>query len=217
MPDSAPLNPVRRKVASRANLLGRMELVERLAHPARKEQRVNSGDDQARFARVVLPHLADAYALARWLTGDGADAEDVVQDACLRAFRGISRFGEGSGRAWVLTIVRHTAYTWLGKNRPTTLLVTDDLEAVERVELARRGTDAEAATPEAELIAKADAASLEAAIQKLPPPFRETLVLRDVQGLDYKEIAKVTGVPIGTVMSRLARARQRVMATITKD
>jgi RNA polymerase sigma factor (sigma-70 family) len=217
MPDPAPLNPVRRKVASRANLLGRMELVEQLAHPAREEQRVNGEDDQARFARVVLPHLADAYALARWLTGDGADAEDVVQDACLRAFRGISRFGEGSARAWVLTIVRHTAYTWLGKNRPATLIVTDDLEAVERVELARRGTDADADTPETELIAKADAASLEAAIKKLPPPFRETLVLRDVQGLDYKEIAKVTGVPIGTVMSRLARARQRVMATIAKD
>jgi RNA polymerase sigma factor (sigma-70 family) len=178
---------------------------------------MNGEDDQARFARVVLPHLADAYALARWLTGDGADAEDVVQDACLRAFRGISRFGEGSARAWMLTIVRHTAYTWLGKNRPATLLVTDDLEAVERTEFVRRGTDADAETPETELIAKADAASLEAAIQKLPPPFRETLVLRDVQGLDYKEIAKVTGVPIGTVMSRLARARQRVMTTIAKD
>jgi RNA polymerase sigma-70 factor (ECF subfamily) len=117
----------------------------------------------------------------------------------------------------MLTIVRHTAYTWLGKNRPATLLVTDDLEAVERTEFVRRGTDADAETPETELIAKADAASLEAAIQKLPPPFRETLVLRDVQGLDYKEIAKVTGVPIGTVMSRLARARQRVMTTIAKD
>jgi len=175
-------------------------------------------DRSARFASVVLPHLGDAFALARWLTGDRADAEDVVQDACLRALRGIAGFSGGNARAWVLTIVRHTAYTWLGKNRPAALVVTDDLEAVERAAFSR-GDIAEAAeeTPEAALIAKADAARLESAIDKLPPPFRETLVLRDLQGLDYKEIAKVTGVPIGTVMSRLARARQRVMLIIAKD
>ena len=182
-------------------------------------ERVSGEDEKTLFARVVLPHLGDAFALARWLTGDRADAEDVVQDACLRALRGIGGFSGGNSRAWVLTIVRHTAYTWLGKNRPAALVVTDDLEAVERAEFSRGGQAAEAAeqTPEAELIAKADAARLEAAIQKLPPPFRETLVLRDLQGLDYKEIAKVTGVPIGTVMSRLARARQRLMGMITKD
>ena len=92
-------------------------------------------DDQARFASVVLPHLADAYALARWLTGNRADAEDVVQEACLRAFRGISGFTGLNARAWLLTIVRHAAYTWLGKNRSAALLVVDDLEAVERKEL----------------------------------------------------------------------------------
>jgi RNA polymerase sigma factor (sigma-70 family) len=178
---------------------------------------VNGEDDRARFARVVLPHLADAYALARWLTGNRADAEDVAQDAGLRAFRGIAGFSEGNPRAWVLTIVRHTAYTWLGKNRPSTLVVTDDLDAVERAEIVRGGAESETRTPEAALIAKADAALLEAAIQKLPPPFRETLVLRDLQGLDYKEIAKVTAVPIGTVMSRLARARERVMTAVVKD
>ena len=173
---------------------------------------MNGEDDQARFARVVLPHLADAYALARWLTGNGTDAEDVVQDACLRAFRGIAGFKGGNARAWVLTIVRHTAYTWLGKNRPTMIVVTDDVEAVEGAEIA--SGDAEA---EIEMIAKADAARLQAAIEKLPPPFRETLVLRDLQGLDYREIAKVTGVPIGTVMSRLARARRRLTTMIAKD
>jgi RNA polymerase sigma-70 factor, ECF subfamily len=188
------------------------------ARPAGGE-RVSVEDEKALFARVVLPHLGDAFALARWLTGNRTDAEDIVQDACLRALRGIGGFSGGNSRAWVLTIVRHTAYTWLGKNRPAALVVTDDLEAVERAAFARGGGDAEAAdeTPEAALIAKADAARLEAAIQKLPPPFRETLVLRDLQGLDYKEIAKVTGVPIGTVMSRLARARQRLMAAIGKD
>jgi RNA polymerase sigma-70 factor, ECF subfamily len=195
----------------------RMEFVGQ-ARPAGGE-RVSGEDEKALFARVVLPHLGDAFALARWLTGDRADAEDVVQDACLRALRGIGGFSGGNSRAWVLTIVRHTAYTWLGKNRPAALVVTDDLEAVERAEFSRGGGAAETAgeTPEAALIAKADAARLEAAIQQLPPPFRETLVLRDIQGLDYKEIAKVTGVPIGTVMSRLARARQRLMTMITKD
>src|SRR5207253_8447668 len=98
---------------------------------------LKSEDDRARFASVVLPHLGDAYALARWLTGDRTDAEDVVQEACLRAFRGINGFAGGNARAWLLTITRHAAYTWLGKNRSSALLVVDDLEAVERKELER--------------------------------------------------------------------------------
>ena len=190
-------------------MLMSMELVEQHAPPLRGE-RVNGQDDRARFARIVMPHLADAYALARWLTGNSTDAEDVVQDACLRAFRGISGFREGNARAWVLTIVRHTAYSWLGKNRM--LVLTDDLEGLEGAELASDGAEAET-----DMIAKTDAARLQAAIQKLPPPFRETLVLRDLQGLDYRQIAQVTGVPIGTVMSRLARGRRRLMAMIAKE
>src|SRR5438477_2286875 len=174
-----------------------------------------SGDDKTRFDAVVLPHLADAYSLARWLTGDRADAEDVVQDACLRAYRGIGGFSAGNARAWVLTIVRHTAYTWLRKNRSQALVMVDDLEAVERAQT--NPGDLERETPETELIAKADSARLEAAIGSLPPPFRETLVLRDIQGLDYREIAAVTEVPIGTVMSRLARVRRRLVATLAKD
>jgi RNA polymerase sigma factor (sigma-70 family) len=176
----------------------------------------SSDEDQARFASVVLPHLADAYALARWLTGDRADAEDVVQEACLRAFRGIGGFGGVNARAWLLTIVRHAAYTWLGKNRSASLVMTDDLEAVERQAGAVQD-EAGPPTPEAALIAKAEAARLEAAISELPLPFRETLVLRDVQGLDYREIADVTKVPIGTVMSRLARARRRLIASLATD
>jgi RNA polymerase sigma factor (sigma-70 family) len=112
-----------------------MELVGQRAHPLRGE-RVNGEDDQTRFARIVLPHLTDAYALARWLTGNGTDAEDVVQDACLRAFRGMSGFREGNARAWILTIVRHTAYSWLSKNRPSMLVVTDDPEGAEGAEIA---------------------------------------------------------------------------------
>src|SRR2546425_13372796 len=107
---------------------------------------VSSDDDRARFASVVLPHLADAYALARWLTGNRADAEDVVQEACLRAFRGIGGFAGSNARAWVLSIVRHTAFTWLGKNRPAALVVVDDLEAVESAQAIPGDPHAE--TPE---------------------------------------------------------------------
>jgi RNA polymerase sigma factor (sigma-70 family) len=173
------------------------------------------GDDRARFAAVVVPHLDDAFALARWLTGNRTDAEDVVQEACLRAYRAISGFADGNARAWTLTIVRHTAYTWLRRNRSATLVMVDDLEAVERTHVDPG--DRDKPTPETELIAKADAARLEAAIAELPAPFKETLVLRDVQGLDYREIAEITEVPIGTVMSRLARARRRLVARIKKD
>jgi RNA polymerase sigma factor (sigma-70 family) len=180
---------------------------------------VNGDDAKARFAFVVTPHLADAYALARWLTGDRADAEDVVQDACLRAFRAIGGYSGGNARAWVLTIVRHTAYSWLAKNRRGTLVTVDDLEAVEQAQArpGRSAAEGSGTTPETELIAKADAARLQAAIAALPTPFRETLVLRDIQGLDYREIAQVTEVPVGTVMSRLARARQRLIDTIGMD
>jgi RNA polymerase sigma-70 factor (ECF subfamily) len=179
---------------------------------------LKSEDDQARFASVVVPHLADAYALARWLTGDRADAEDVVQEACLRAFRGIGGFAGVNARAWVLTIVRHAAYTWLGKNRSASLVMVDDLEALEQKQSSPGAAFEQAPqTPEAELIAKADARRLEAAIAELPVPFRETLVLRDVQGLDYREISEVTKVPIGTVMSRLARARRRLIERIGAD
>src|SRR5216683_5480748 len=93
---------------------------------------LSSDQDRARFQSVVMPHLADAYALARWLTGDRTDAEDVVQEACLRAFRGIAGFAGVNARAWVLTIVRHAAYTWLGKNRSAALVMVDDLAAVEQ-------------------------------------------------------------------------------------
>ena len=88
-------------------------------------------DDRARFTRLVMPHLGDAYSLARWITGNRADAEDVVQDACLRAFRAVGGMADGSARPWVLAIVRNTAYTWLRKNRPSAVVVVEDLESVE--------------------------------------------------------------------------------------
>jgi RNA polymerase sigma factor (sigma-70 family) len=176
--------------------------------PAAAANRMSAREANARFAAIVLPHLDDAYALARWLTRNRDDAEDVVQDACLRAFRGIAGFADGNARAWVLTIVRHTAYAWLRKNHPAALIMVEDLEAVEHQQADPAALDAD--TPETALIAKGDAKRLEAAIAALPAPFRETLVLRDLQGLAYREIAEVTQVPVGTVMSRLARARRRL-------
>ena len=173
--------------------------------------------DPSRFEQCVLPHLDAAYNLARWLTRDTRDAEDVVQDACLRAFRGIGGFSGGNARAWVLTITRHAAFTWLSKNRSSALVIVDDLEEAERKELSHGSPTAEYETPEAALIAKTEAAKLEAAIAQLPVPFREALVLRDVQGLDYREIAVVTKVPIGTVMPRLSRARRRLMTDIARN
>jgi RNA polymerase sigma factor (sigma-70 family) len=190
---------------------------ESLLPPPRQQvaREINSGDDSARFKGMVLPHLGDAYSLARWITGSRADAEDVVQDACLRAFRAIGGFAGVNARPWLLTIVRNTAYTWLRKNRPSAILAVEDLE---RVEAAQTNPgDPERTTAETGLIAKADAASLEAAIAALPAAYRETMILRDVQGLSYREIAEVTAVPIGTVMSRLARARRRIIADLTNE
>jgi RNA polymerase sigma factor (sigma-70 family) len=174
--------------------------------------RIGGLDDNARFANVVMPHIDDAYRLAHWLTGNSTDAEDVVQDASLRAFRAIRGFAGGSARAWLLSIVRNTAYSWLRQNRPAAVVTVDDLEAVELVQ-ANPG-DPNVETPEATLLAKIDAEQLRVAIAALPAPFRETLVLRDIEGLDYREIAQTTEVPIGTVMSRLARARRRLTATL---
>lgn len=169
-----------------------------------------SDDGRARFAEIVLPHLSDGYTLARWIAGNRPDAEDILQDASLRAFRAIGDRRQGSARSWWLTIVRNTAYTWLRRNRPALLVGVADIEAVARTQPPAD----EVATPETSLIAQADAARLEAAIATLPAPFRETLILRDLQGLDYREIAEVTAVPIGTVMSRLARARTRLIAAL---
>jgi RNA polymerase sigma factor (sigma-70 family) len=172
----------------------------------------NASDDYSRFANIVLPHLDDAYTLAVWLTDNPVDAEDVVQDACLHAFRCLKSFAGGNARAWILTILRHRAHMWLRKNRPTALVMVGDTDAIEPSPSATG--DACIETPEAALIAKFSVTRLQAAITALPSPFRETVVLREVQGLNYHEIAEVTEVPIGTVMSRLARGRRHLIAAI---
>ena len=179
----------------------------RKKHPTKRGR----AEDHARFADIVLPLLHEAYALARSLTGSRADAEDVVQDACVRAFRAIHSVTSANPRAWLLTIVRNASYTWLARNRPRAVVAVGDLADLDDVSPP---PDNDAASPEAALIAKADSAAIGAAIAKLPEVFRETLVLRDINGLSYREIAVMLGVPQGTVMSRLARARSLLMTDI---
>jgi RNA polymerase sigma factor (sigma-70 family) len=170
-----------------------------------------SGSPSAeRFREVVLPHLADALSLARWMTGSPHDAEDVVQEACLKAFAGIGTYAGGNARAWVLTIVRHACFTWLARNRPRDLVLVGDVQDVDDQTAGNLGDD-RAETPETALIARADEAAIAAAIAALPHPFREMVVLRDINGLGYREIATMLTLPLGTVMSRLSRARNLLM------
>ena len=154
------------------------------------------------FEQVVLPHLDAAYNLARWLVRNTHDAEDIVQEAYLRAFKFFGGYQGGDSRAWVLKIVRNTSYTFLEKNRPADLSEEFD----EKVH-----TDtAEQPGAEAALLQSADSRMLREALDELPVNFREVLVLRELEGMSYKEIAEVMGTPIGTVMSGLARGRTQL-------
>jgi RNA polymerase sigma factor (sigma-70 family) len=175
----------------------------------------NGKDERAVFDEVFLPHMAEAYRLAQWLTGNSSDAEDVVQDAALRAFRGIKSFGAVNARAWSLTIVRNTAYSWLTKNRPKAVVFTDDLSVAEQQQLEHEGPlGARIETPEEIALFKADAEDVQNALAQLPAQFREVIVLREMNQLNYRDIAEITNVPIGTVMSRLSRGRQLLIALL---
>ena len=156
--------------------------------------------DPTRFDALVLPHLDAAYNLARWLTRDTHDAEDVVQDACIRALKYIGSLEGGDARGWFLKIVRNAFYDWLGRNRPAEV-VNDENEAVDAA------VDPIAISPEQAAMRKAELRMLADAVEELPLQYREVLILRELEELSYKEIARVADIPIGTVMSRLARAR----------
>jgi RNA polymerase sigma factor (sigma-70 family) len=170
---------------------------------------VRDTSDQARFTEVFLPHLVDAFRLARWIAGSRADAEDIVQEASMRAFKNIRGFSGGNPRAWVLTIVRN-------KNRPKALVLNEDLDQRARERIEQAATN-EPQTPETALIAKLEAQQVRKAMASLPVPFREVLVLREIHELDYRTIAEVAALPIGTVMSRLARARRLLTDAIMAD
>jgi RNA polymerase sigma-70 factor, ECF subfamily len=159
---------------------------------------------QSRFEAVVLPHLDAGYALARWLTRNDADAADVVQEACLRAFRYFDSYREGDAKSWLLKIVRRTSYDWLERNRPSELV---PLELDSDADGSVHNPPAGSVDADALLESRSDLRRLDLLIEGLPPPLREAIVLRELQELDYRQIAEVTGVPIGTLMSRLHRAR----------
>jgi RNA polymerase sigma factor (sigma-70 family) len=176
---------------------------------------VQNRDDRAVFDEVFLPHMAEAYRLAQWLTGNPSDAEDVVQDAALRAFRGIKSFGAVNARAWSLTIVRNTAYSWLMKNRPKAVVFTDDLSVAEQRKLEHEGPQGtRIQTPEEITLLRADADKVQHALAQLPAQLREVIVLREMNQLNYRDIAEITNVPIGTVMSRLSRGRELLIALL---
>jgi RNA polymerase sigma factor (sigma-70 family) len=199
---------------NKAVLNNRPEGSDRLSGPQQTSVPIVSHkDERAAFDEVFLPYMAEAFRLAQWLTGSASDAEDVVQDAALRAFRGINGFGAVNARAWSLTIVRNTAYSWLMKNRPRAVVFTNDLSAAEQQELEHEGSlGARVETPEEIALVKADAEQVQQALAQLPTQFREVIVLREINQLNYRDIAEITGVPIGTVMSRLSRGRQLLTA-----
>ena len=174
---------------------------------------MSTSPNLSRFEALILPHLDAAYNLARWLTGNDQDARDVVQEASLRAFRAFDGFHGDNGRPWLLTIVRNTAYTALQKNRALTEMTPFDEE------LHCQGEDAHLneATPATALRGAEDEQRIAGAIAALPGEFREAIVLRHQDGLSYKEIARIAGVPTGTVMSRLARARARLKQLLSLD
>lgn len=150
----------------------------------------------------LLSHLNAAYNLARWLTRNDTDAEDVVQEAYLRAFKHFRGFHGGDSRPWLLAIVRNTFYTWLQQNRAPERQIPFD----EEIHIA----EDDRLNPEALLLQEANNQLVRHAIEELPAEFREVIVLRELEGLSYKQIADVTDIPVGTVMSRLARARKRL-------
>jgi RNA polymerase sigma-70 factor (ECF subfamily) len=158
------------------------------------------------FEEAVMPHLDAAYNLARWLTRNEADAQDMVQEAYLRALRFFGGFHGTDARAWLLTIVRNTCYTWLKRSRSPEL--SGDLD---EVMLTKESDEPD---PEASHFLKVQSQLISEAIESLPIEFREVVILRELEELSYKEIATITGIPIGTVMSRLSRARKRLFVCL---
>ncbi len=176
--------------------------------PKREEKPLQAADERSRFEQAVLPHLGAAYNLARWLTRDDHDAEDVVQESYLRALKSFAGFHGGDGRAWLLAIVRNACYTWLEKKRGRQPATPFD-EAVHTL-------DSGSVTPDTLLRQKEDREAVHEAVAALPVDLREVVVLRELEGFSYKQIAAIANIPMGTVMSRLARAREQLQKRLTE-
>jgi RNA polymerase sigma factor (sigma-70 family) len=178
------------------------------ARPPPVDAEPNAGQ-AAQFRETILPHLDAAYNFARYLARDPVAAEDIAQEAFLRAFRAFPTYRGGPPKAWLFAIVRNCFLTWAGAARRAGQVVIDEGALSETQALALVNVaDPTAETPELRLLKRREAETVRAVIENLPEPFRETLVLRELEELSYKEIAELTAAPIGTVMSRLARARQ---------
>ena len=173
---------------------------------SRERLNVLDEEDRARFESTVLPHLDAAFNLARWLLRSRSDAEDVTQEALLRAFRAFGTYRSGNARAWLLQIVRNACFTWLRQNRRSEELTEFDETSMSK----------ESENPETLAIASSNREQLARVLEELPAGFREILVLRELEGCSYKEIAEITSRPIGTVMSALARARQQIRTSLTQ-
>jgi RNA polymerase sigma-70 factor, ECF subfamily len=165
------------------------------------------GDERRRFEEIFLPFLDAAYNLARWIVQHDQDAQDIVQEAYLRAFKGFHGFRGGNGRAWLLTIVRNTAYTWINRHAAEERLVP--YEEDKHAEIISFNQ------PKGEIVSESQKEYLQSALQRLPAEFREVIVLYELEGLSYRELALALGVPVGTVMSRLSRARRRLQQEFT--
>jgi RNA polymerase sigma-70 factor (ECF subfamily) len=176
--------------------------------PESRSTLLDEQEKLARFEQSIMPHMNAAYNLARWLAGNEADAQDVVQEAYLRAFKFLSGFRGGDSRSWLLRIVRNAFYDWLKRNRREETGTPFD----EELHSARDETG----TPETLLLEKADHELMRKAIEDLPCEFREILVLRELEGFSYKEIADIAEVPLGTVMSRLARGREHLRTLLVR-
>src|SRR6185312_15306224 len=174
-----------------------------------------------RQIRIALPRCSSLTLSMLFGSPDGCPgAASTPKTSCRRLrfgpFKGIRGFSGGDPRAWTLTIVRNTSYSWLAKNRPSALVLTEDLDQVSRDRMDQ-SSEALERTPEAALIAKVEAEQIRKAMATLPVPFREVLVLREIHGLDYRAIAEIAELPIGTVMSRLARARRKLLEAVCGD
>ena len=161
---------------------------------------------RAQFERVVLPHVNAAFNLARWLTRNDHDAQDVLQESCARAYQYLDGFRGGNAKSWLLTIVRHTCYSWMEQNRPAAFTTVFD-EQIHSSSGDGPDSNASALGPEDVLQQKQEQCQVQRWLEELPVEFREVMVLRELEGLSYREIGEIAAIPIGTVMSRLSRGR----------
>jgi RNA polymerase sigma-70 factor (ECF subfamily) len=188
------------------------QIVATTGNASKGRQPMDDDEDRRRFELLALPHLDAAYNLARWLTHNDQDAQDVVQDALMRALRYMSKFHGENARPWLLQIVRHTCFAWLKQNRPTERMFFDvDDDSLHEIAAPSRYE------PQAVALRNAERVEVNEAIAALPVGYREVLVLRELEDLSYNDIARIADIPLGTVMSRLARARGLLRQALMPD